>query len=161
MSRNNGHDERVLRSAEWFGTRDLEGFLHRSGLKAQGWSEEIFADRPVIGIANSWSEATHCNAHLRDLAGHVKRGVLAAGGFPLEFPTISLGEFFLSPTSHVLPQSHVNGRRGDDSRAAHRRRGAVVRLRQDHAGHAHGRGVGRSAGHPADGRSATQRQLAG
>ena len=99
MSQSNGHDERVLRSAEWFGTRDLEGFLHRSGLKAQGWSEEIFAGRPVIGIANSWSEATHCNAHLRDLAGHVKRGVLAAGGFPLEFPTISLGEFFLSPTS--------------------------------------------------------------
>jgi dihydroxy-acid dehydratase len=91
----NGH----LRSAEWFGGRDLEGFLHRSGLKAQGWPEESFAGKPVIGIANSWSEATHCNAHLRDLAAHVKRGVLAAGGFPLEFPTISLGEFFLQPTS--------------------------------------------------------------
>jgi dihydroxy-acid dehydratase len=88
-----------LRSAEWFGGRDLEGFLHRSGLKAQGWPEEAFSGKPVIGIANSWSEATHCNAHLRDLAAHVKRGILAAGGFPLEFPTISLGEFFLQPTS--------------------------------------------------------------
>ena len=92
-------DGRILRSAEWFGTRDLEGFLHRAGLKNQGWSEESFSGRPVIGIANSWSETTHCNAHLRELAEHVKRGVLAAGGFPLEFPTISLGEFFLSPTS--------------------------------------------------------------
>ena len=90
---------KILRSEEWFGTRDLEGFLHRAGLKNQGWSEKSFAGRPVIGIANSWSEATHCNAHLRDLAEHVKRGVLAAGGFPIEFPTISLGEFFLSPTS--------------------------------------------------------------
>ncbi len=99
MSSNGKESEGVLRSAEWFGGRDLEGFLHRSGLKAQGWPEETFAGRPVVGIANSWSEATHCNAHLRALAEHVKRGVLAAGGFPLEFPTISLGEFFLSPTS--------------------------------------------------------------
>jgi len=91
--------EKILRSEEWFGSRDLEGFLHRAGLKNQGWSEESFAGKPVIGIANSWSEATHCNSHLRELAEHVKRGVLAAGGFPLEFPTISLGEFFLSPTS--------------------------------------------------------------
>ena len=90
---------KVLRSEAWFGPRDLEGFLHRSGLKNQGWDEESFAGKPVIGIANSWSEATHCNAHLRMIAEHVKRGVIAAGGFPLEFPTISLGEFFLSPTS--------------------------------------------------------------
>lgn len=89
----------VLRSRAWFGPRNLEGFLHRAGLKSQGWSEESFADKPVIGIANSWSEATHCNAHLRTVAEHVKRGVIAAGGFPIEFPTISLGEFFLNPTS--------------------------------------------------------------
>ncbi len=92
-------NDKILRSSEWFGTRDLEGFLHRAGLKNQGWSEESFSGKPVIGIANSWSEATHCNAHLRGLAEHVKRGVFAAGGFPIEFPTISLGEFFLSPTS--------------------------------------------------------------
>ena len=89
----------VLRSQAWFGPRNLEGFLHRAGLKSQGWSEESFAGKPVIGIANSWSEATHCNAHLRTVAEHVKRGVIASGGFPIEFPTISLGEFFLNPTS--------------------------------------------------------------
>ena len=103
---NNGHDgnghNMVLRSHGWFGPRDLEGFLHRAGLKSQGFTEESFAGKPVIGIANSWSEATHCNAHLRTLAGHVKRGIMAAGGFPLEFPTISLGEFFLQPTSMLL-----------------------------------------------------------
>ena len=98
MAKSQTH-EKILRSQEWFGSRDLEGFLHRAGLKNQGWSEESFAGKPVIGIANSWSEATHCNSHLRGLAEHVKRGVIAAGGFPLEFPTISLGEFFLSPTS--------------------------------------------------------------
>ncbi len=96
MSNSNG---KVLRSEAWFGARDLEGFLHRSGLKNQGWDEDSFAGKPVIGIANSWSEATHCNSHLRLIAEHVKRGVIAAGGFPLEFPTISLGEFFLAPTS--------------------------------------------------------------
>lgn len=95
----NNINGKIPRSQAWFAPRDLEGFLHRSGLKSQGWSEESFAGKPVIGIANSWSEATHCNAHLRDVAQHVKRGVIAAGGFPLEFPTISLGEFFLSPTS--------------------------------------------------------------
>ncbi|MXZ02581.1 MAG: dihydroxy-acid dehydratase [Chloroflexi bacterium] len=96
MTNSNG---KVLRSEAWFGPRDLEGFLHRSGLKNQGWDEDSFSGKPVIGIANSWSEATHCNAHLRMVAEHVKRGVIAAGGFPLEFPTISLGEFFLAPTS--------------------------------------------------------------
>ncbi len=99
MSSSSGNDRKALRSADWFGAKDLEGFLHRSGLKAQGFSEESFSGKPVIGIANSWSELTHCNAHLRELAVHVKRGVVAAGGFPLEFPTISLGEFFLQPTS--------------------------------------------------------------
>lgn len=92
-------DGDVLRSHAWFGPRNLEGFLHRAGLKSQGWGEETFAGKPVIGIANSWSEATHCNAHLRTVAEHVKRGVIASGGFPIEFPTISLGEFFLNPTS--------------------------------------------------------------
>ena len=77
-------------------------------------------------------------------------------GVPDDFP----GRVLPLAHVHVLPQSHVDGRRGDDPRAAHRRRGAHVRLRQDHPGHAHGRGVGRSAGHPADGRAATQGQLA-
>ena len=89
----------ALRSAGWYAPKTLEGFLHRAALKNEGFSEESFQGRPVIGIANSWSEANHCNIHLREVAWHVKRGVIAAGGFPLEFPTISLGEFFLAPTS--------------------------------------------------------------
>tara|TARA_B100001029_G_scaffold43027_2_gene33739 strand:- start:47409 stop:49115 length:1707 start_codon:yes stop_codon:yes gene_type:complete len=91
-----------LRSKKWFGEKNLEGFLHRSGLKAQGWPENMIKDKPMIGIANSFSEAVHCNAHLRNLAEHVKKGVIAAGGTPIEFPVISLGEFFLSPTSMYL-----------------------------------------------------------
>tara|TARA_Y100000590_G_scaffold452771_1_gene596528 strand:+ start:27956 stop:29698 length:1743 start_codon:yes stop_codon:yes gene_type:complete len=90
---------KVLRGKEWFSGRDLEGFLHRSGLKAQGWTEESFINKPIIGIANSWAETTHCNSNLKELSEHVKRGVIQSGGFPLEFPTISLGEFFLNPTS--------------------------------------------------------------
>ena len=75
-----------LRSQHWFGGTDLNGFLHRAWIKAEGVSDDTFQGRPVIGIANSWSEATNCNAHLRSVAEHVKRGVWRAGGFPLEFP---------------------------------------------------------------------------
>src|SRR6266704_408966 len=88
-----------LRSRNWFGKKDLDGFAHRSWLKAEGWSDVMFDGRPVIGIANSWSELTNCNAHLRQVAEAVKRGVLSAGGFPLEFPTISLGEVLMKPTT--------------------------------------------------------------
>src|SRR6266581_2574131 len=88
-----------LRSRNWFGKTDLDGFAHRSWLKAEGWSDVMFDGRPLIGIANSWSELTNCNSHLRQVAEAVKRGVLAAGGFPLEFPTISLGEVYMKPTT--------------------------------------------------------------
>ena len=88
-----------LRSSEWFERRDLDGFLHRSWLKAQGFTDEAFQGRPVIGICNSWSELVNCNVHLRGLAEAVKRGVLQAGGFPLEFPVISLGESLMKPTT--------------------------------------------------------------
>lgn len=71
-------------------------------MKAQGWPDNMIKDKPMIGIANSFSEAVHCNSHLRNLAEHVKKGVIAAGGTPIEFPVISLGEFFLSPTSMYL-----------------------------------------------------------
>ena len=80
-----------LRSSEWFDRRDLDGFLHRSWLKSTGVTNETFRGRPVIGICNSWSELVNCNVHLRGLAEAVKRGVLQASGFPLEFPVISLG----------------------------------------------------------------------
>src|SRR6266403_375120 len=91
-----------LRSRNWFGKKDLDGFAHRSWLKAEGWSDVMFDGRPVIGIANSWSELTNCNAHLRLVAEAVKRGVWSAGGFPLEFPTLSLGEILMKPTTMLF-----------------------------------------------------------
>ena len=91
-----------LRSRNWFGRNDLDGFVHRSWLKAEGFSDVVFDGRPVVGIANSWSELTNCNAHLRQVADAVKRGVWSAGGFPLEFPTISLGEVLMKPTTMLF-----------------------------------------------------------
>src|SRR2546425_631816 len=91
-----------LRSRNWFGRMDLDGFAHRSWLKTEGFSDQVFDGRPVIGIANSWSELTNCNAHLRQVAEAVKRGVWSAGGFPLEFPTISLGEVLMKPTTMLF-----------------------------------------------------------
>src|SRR5207253_10128146 len=91
-----------LRSRNWFGPKTLDGFMHRAYLRAEGFSDLMFDGRPVIGIANSWSELTNCNAHLRQVAEAVKRGVLSAGGFPLEFPTISLGEVFMRPTTMLF-----------------------------------------------------------
>src|SRR4030095_563517 len=91
-----------LRSRNWFGRNDLDGFVHRSWLKAEGFSDAVFDGRPVIRIANSWSELTNCNAHLRQVADAVKRGVWSAGGFPVEFPTISLGEVLMKPTTMLF-----------------------------------------------------------
>jgi dihydroxy-acid dehydratase len=87
------------RSAEWFYGRDELGFQHRAALRSMGIQVERFKDRPVIGIANSWSELNNCNLNLREVAKAVGRGVIAAGGLPLEFPTISLGEEFMKPTA--------------------------------------------------------------
>jgi L-arabonate dehydrase len=78
-----------LRSRNWFAARNLDGFMHRAYLKAEGFSDLVFDGRPVVGICNSWSELNNCNAHLRQVAEAVKRGVWSAGGFPLEFPVIS------------------------------------------------------------------------
>jgi dihydroxy-acid dehydratase len=90
---------RPLRSSRWFGPDNVVGMLHRASIKAEGFSEAATDGRPVIGICNSWSELVHCNLHLRGLAHAVKRGVLAAGGLPLEFPTISLSENLMKPTT--------------------------------------------------------------
>ena len=87
------------RSANWFATRGVDSFLHRAWVKTEGFTDEVFRGRPVIGISNSWSELTNCNAHLRLVADAVKRGVWQAGGFPLEFPTMSLGEALMKPTA--------------------------------------------------------------
>ncbi len=93
---------RHLRSTEWFGKRDRDGFIHRSWMRAEGFAPDVFDGRPVIGICNSWSELTSCNVHLRRVAESVKRGVWEAGGWPLEFPTISLGETYMRPTTMLF-----------------------------------------------------------
>lgn len=95
-------DDKKLRSTAWFGHPDRDGFLHRSWMKNQGFPADLFDGRPVIGICNTWSELTPCNAHLRDLAERVKRGVYEAGGFPLEFPVFSTGESNLRPTAMLF-----------------------------------------------------------
>ena len=92
-------DERALRSSSWWDAGALDRIGHVSQFRMQGYPEESFVGRPVIGILNSWSEVAGCNAHLRDLAEHVKRGVLRAGGFPVEIPVISLGEPIIKPTA--------------------------------------------------------------
>ncbi|HTI08805.1 MAG TPA: IlvD/Edd family dehydratase [Puia sp.] len=92
----------ALRSRDWFGKTDKMGFIYRSWMKNQGFPEDMFDGRPVIGICNTWSELTPCNAHLRDIAEVVKRGVYEAGGFPVEFPVMSLGETLLKPTAMLF-----------------------------------------------------------
>jgi dihydroxyacid dehydratase/phosphogluconate dehydratase len=89
----------TLRSAAWFGTADKNGFMHRSWMKNQGIPDHVFEGKPVIGICNTWSELTPCNAHFRELAERVRRGVIEAGGFPVEFPVFSNGESNLRPTA--------------------------------------------------------------
>lgn len=88
-----------LRSSEWFGHNDKMGFVHRSWMRNHGHPDHMFQGKPVIGICNTWSDLTPCNAHLRDFAEVVKRGVYEAGGFPLEFPAMSLGETLMKPTT--------------------------------------------------------------
>jgi L-arabonate dehydrase len=95
-------NEKKLRSFDWFGKSDKMGFVHRSWLRNQGYPDDYFKGRPVIGICNTWSELTPCNGHLRDFAEIVKRGVVEAGGFPLEFPVTSLGETIMRPTTMLF-----------------------------------------------------------
>jgi L-arabonate dehydrase len=90
------------RSQAWFGRQDRDGFVHRSWLKNQGYPHDLLDGRPIIGICNTWSELTPCNGHFRELAEFVKRGVYEAGGFPLEFPVMSLGETQLRPTAMLF-----------------------------------------------------------
>ncbi|CAN5586055.1 IlvD/Edd family dehydratase [soil metagenome] len=92
----------ALRSAGWFAEHGKTGFMHRSWLRSEGLPDDSFEGRPIIGIANSWSELTPCNAHLREVADYVKRGVWQAGGVPFEFPTASAGEPLVRPTAMLL-----------------------------------------------------------
>jgi dihydroxy-acid dehydratase len=92
--------EKKLRSQEWWGSnQDYYNFARRAWMRSEGFAPDAFRGKPVIGICNSWSELNNCNAHLRTVAEAVKRGVWTAGGFPLEFPTISLGELVIKPTA--------------------------------------------------------------
>ena len=91
-----------LRSREWFDTPELYGWLRQAAFKAEGFGEPAYQNKPVIGICNTWSDLTHCNAHLRQLAEAVKRGVWQAGGFPMEFPVMSLGEYNMRPTTMLF-----------------------------------------------------------
>src|SRR5262249_32537240 len=90
------------RSGAWFAAEGRAGMIYRSWLRSEGMTPEVFDGRPVIGIANSWSELTPCNTHLRGVADAVKRGVWQSGGFPLEFPTMSLGETLMRPTAMLF-----------------------------------------------------------
>ncbi|HDI2491914.1 TPA: dihydroxy-acid dehydratase [Acinetobacter baumannii] len=93
------NNKQVLRSTAWFGTTDKNGFMYRSWMKNQGIPDHEFQGKPIIGICNTWSELTPCNAHFRKIAEHVKKGILEASGYPAEFPVFSNGESNLRPTA--------------------------------------------------------------
>lgn len=95
--------KKKLRSQEWYGRTGKDGFIYRSWMKNQGFPHHLFeGDKPVIGICNTWSELTPCNAHFKELAEALKRGIWEAGGFPLEFPVMSLGECSIKPTAMLF-----------------------------------------------------------
>ena len=96
-------NDKKLRSQDWFDPKDAKSaFIHRSWLRNQGYPNDYFEGRPVIGICNTWSELTPCNGHLREFAEFVKRGVLEAGGVPFEFPVTSMGEILMRPTAMLF-----------------------------------------------------------
>lgn len=101
MAEHNRRANLNRRSQDWFGGTGRNGFLHRSWMRNQGFAPDVLDGRPVIGIATTWSELTPCNAHLRAVADAVKRGVWETGGFPLEFPVMSLGETVMRPTTSL------------------------------------------------------------
>jgi dihydroxy-acid dehydratase len=92
-------ENQKFRSQNWFGKKGKDGFIYRAWMKNQGTPPDMFDGRPVIGICNTWSELTPCNGHFKELAEAVKKGVLEAGGFPVEFPVMSLGETLMKPTA--------------------------------------------------------------
>ena len=94
--------QKKLRSQDWYGRTDRDGIIYRAWMKNQGWPTNLFDGRPIIGICNTWSELTPCNGHFRELAESVKRGVWEGGGFPLEFPVMSLGETQMRPTAMLF-----------------------------------------------------------
>ncbi len=123
-----------LRSARWFAPDDLRSFGHRSRTMQMGYAPEEWKDRPIIAILNTWSDAQPCHMHFKSRVDDVKRGILMAGGLPLELPALSLSESLLEADHDALSQSAGDGRRGAVAQPSRRRRGADGRLRQDHAG---------------------------
>ena len=99
MTQSSDKPARLLRSQQWFGRQDRDGFAYRSWMKGKGVPHDQFDGRPVIGICNTFSELNPCNSHFRTIAEQVKIGVYEAGGFPLEFPVMSLGEVMMRPTA--------------------------------------------------------------
>jgi L-arabonate dehydrase len=93
---------KLLRSQSWFGREGAHGFIYRSWVQNRGIPHDQFDGRPVIGICNTWSELTPCNTHFRVIAEQVKLGVIEAGGFPLEFPVMSLGETLMRPSAMMF-----------------------------------------------------------
>ena len=135
----------VRRGLTNYGDPEFSMFVRGAFARGAGLTSEDLS-RPVIGLAQTWSEFNPCHRHLREVAEAVKRGVWQAGGLPLEFPTISLGEIFLVADEHALPEPHGDGHRGDDPRPADGRRRPPGRLRQDIARAADGRGERGPAG---------------
>ena len=132
----------------------------RAWLRSEGFPADVFDGKPVIGICNSWSELNNCNIHLRDVAEAVKRGVIAAGGVPLEFPTISLGEMFMQPTTMLF--RNLMAMDVEESIRANPLDGVVllVRLRQDDARAIDGRGQRRHSRDRGAGRADAGRPMA-
>ncbi len=148
-----------LRSRAWFGATGRSGMVYRSWMRNQGFGPEVFDGRPVIGIANTWSELAPCNAHLDRVAEAVKRGVWQAGGFPLVFPVAAAGETLMRPTAMFYRNLLAMDGRGDDPGQPAGRRGTALRVRQDHAGTADGRGQRRPPGHHGHRRADAERQV--
>ena len=93
------NDPSKLRSQRWFGPDDLRSFGHRSRFKGMGIDDQDFQNKPIVGVLNTWSEMNTCHSHFRERVQEVKRGVLQAGGFPVEIPVMSLGEMLMKPTT--------------------------------------------------------------
>ena len=129
----------TLRSARWFAPDDLRAFGHRSRAMQMGYAPEEWKDRPVIAILNTWSDAQPCHMHFKSRVDDVKRGILMAGGFPMELPALSLSESFLKPTTMLYRNLLAMDAEELVARPSRRWRGADGRLRQDHAGAAAGR----------------------
>ena len=125
-------DPDSLRSKDWFRGDPKTSFIHRSWMKIEGIPDHEFNGKPIIGICNTWSELTPCNVHFRELAEMVKRGILEAGGFPVEFPVMSLGEPIMRPTTMLF--RNLVSMDVEESIRANPMDGVVFvsRLRQDH-----------------------------